>query len=411
MALLSPDMAQRLSGLANTAQSVGVATPQTQAIAAQAQQAQQAPLTNPYAWINDVGGYANPAKGAVKYGVGFGTGLGGDAQTQQIFGKAPDLAGLWAMGFDQSDPNNNAKLWAFHQDKMKTDQDYKNYVTKEASKNNWNLNDIQGITYGADWYYRDLARRMGKSNNFLDSTLGKIIATAGQIGLGFVPGVGPALSAGLGAYTGQRNGGGILGGLLGAAGGYGAGKLGANIAANGLSNTISSGLNSIQNLFGGGELTSINQYFPADIAKRAITSASLLPLGAAARLGQSGLNIPSPNKVKNITDQWGDYTTSSSGSGNYADVAQPTTPQTGNPLGGLATGLLAGIPLISGQTSSPTQQSASTSSQLALPTLATAEADAGILGPGWGGKFDKFKSPYRQTQLTKSRVRNAFRSA
>lgn len=276
--------------------------PQLRQFASPATAQTQTPAENPFQQV-DPGNYASPTRGTSRFGVGFGRGLGGDAQTQRLFGKAPDMAGLWAMGFDQTDPNFNRKLWAFHQDKMRTDADYKNYVTKEAAKNGWNLNDIQGMTYGADWYYRDLARRMGQSNNFLDSPLGKILSTVAQVGLGTLPMPGaPLLSAGLGAYTGQRKGGGVLGGLLGAATGYGAGKLGSNIATNGLGNTINSGINSVKNLFGGGELTSINQYFPADIQARGITSASLLPVGAATRLLQPNLHRLLSNTRSNNTE-------------------------------------------------------------------------------------------------------------
>lgn len=191
----------------------------------------------PAAAVN-TSGYTAPSKGATKYGVGFGTGLGGDSATQQLFGKAPDLAGLWAMGFDQSDPGFNSKLKAFHTDKITNDADYKNYVTKEAAKNNWDLNTDQGRTYGADWYYRDLARRMGKSNSFLDSTIGKILNVGAQVAAAFIPGVGPYVSAAIGATTGGITGG-FKGAVLGGIGGYGIGKGVQYVAQGGLTSLFS----------------------------------------------------------------------------------------------------------------------------------------------------------------------------
>lgn len=512
MALLTNDMALRLSGLANTAQSVGAATPQTQAVVQQAAKAVEAMQPkNPFTLV-DYGGYVSPERGAVKYGVGFGGGLGGDSATQQLFGKAPDLAGLWAMGFDQSDPNFNYKLWEFHNDKMKTDPDYKNYVTKEAAKNNWNLNDAQGITYGADWYYRDLARRMGKSNSFLDSTIGKILSPIAQIGLGFIPGVGPLLSAGLGAGIGASQNG-LLGGVLGGLGGYGAGSLGASLATNGIGGTISNALDSVSNLFGGsggggftnaaalGNGSSLTSGLsnaaniggvggPLSSGISALTP-NLGSLGGAATLGSqlggggallSGIGALTPNLASlggaaSLANALGNGAVNAAGGNTFglSDIPTPSANQVnawtganpnaqaipgvegiGSPAnyqpapiiegaastaegapfvtsptgiggtaagaglltaagGGLANaggGLLNSIGNAAG-TVSDVLGAASALGGLFSPTAA-ASGDAGgggALGAGWGGQFQKYKSPYSLTKAQRKKFSNAFRSA
>jgi len=78
-----------------------------------------------------------------------------------------------------------------------------------------------------DYGIRENTRSQQHKESFLNSTFGKILGTVGQIGLGFVPGVGPALAATLGGTLGAMNGGGVMGALTGAASGYGAGKFGA----------------------------------------------------------------------------------------------------------------------------------------------------------------------------------------
>jgi len=55
---------------------------------------------------------------------------------------------------------------------------------------------------------------------------GNVLPTVANIGLGAVPGIGPALATGYGAWQGATHGGGVKGGLLGALQGYGLGNVG-----------------------------------------------------------------------------------------------------------------------------------------------------------------------------------------
>jgi hypothetical protein len=81
---------------------------------------------------------------------------------------------------------------------------------------------------------------------------GNTLPTVANIGLGAIPGIGPALATGYGAYRGSQEGGGVKGGLLGALTGYGLGNVGPAIkggiggamAGTGLMKGASEGLNS-----------------------------------------------------------------------------------------------------------------------------------------------------------------------
>ena len=116
------------------------------------------------------------------------------------------------------------------------------------------------VSTALDWGVREGTRSQVHKKSFLTSTLGKLLVGAGQIGLSFVPGVGPALSAGLGGVTGAMNGGGPLGALTGAVSGYGIGK-GTQFLSNGIQH-------------GFGALNNVNAFMPGDIAARAGSGAA-----------------------------------------------------------------------------------------------------------------------------------------
>ncbi len=116
------------------------------------------------------------------------------------------------------------------------------------------------VSTALDWGVREGTRSQVHKKSFLTSTLGKFLVGAGQIGLSFVPGVGPALSAGLGGVTGAMNGGGPLGALTGAVSGYGIGK-GTQFLSNGIQH-------------GFGALNNVNAFMPGDIAARAGSGAA-----------------------------------------------------------------------------------------------------------------------------------------
>jgi hypothetical protein len=134
-----------------------------------------------------------------------------------------------------------------------------------GKNNKGSTSDPNYVTNALDWYWRDIQRKSQKENGFFDSTLGKVLGTVAQVGLGFVPGVGPALSAGLGATIGGIQGG-FGGALLGGLGGYGSGQLGAGLSsafsgAGGLSTLLKAPGTFASNL-GRGALTSAQNYLP-----------------------------------------------------------------------------------------------------------------------------------------------------
>lgn len=134
-----------------------------------------------------------------------------------------------------------------------------------GKNNKGSTSDPNYITNALDWYWRDIQRKSQKENGFLDSTLGKVLSTAAQVGLGFVPGVGPALSAGFGAITGGLQGG-LGGALLGGLSGYGAGQLGSGLkgaftGAGGLS-TLAKAPGTFFSNVGRNGLSSLQNYLP-----------------------------------------------------------------------------------------------------------------------------------------------------
>ncbi len=132
------------------------------------------------------------------------------------------------------------------------------------------------VAAALDWGVREGTRSQVHKKSFLTSTLGKLLVGAGQIGLSFVPGVGPALSAGLGGITGAMNGGGPLGALTGALQGYGLGK-----GTQWLSNGVQHGF---------GALNNVNAFMPGDIAARAGsgTANTAFSLGSGGRAIEKG---------------------------------------------------------------------------------------------------------------------------
>lgn len=315
--------------------------------------------------------YLSPLQGTPRGSALFNAGFG--ANNSNPINVDEWGAGLWSAGYDPNRINQGPAESAAYLGQLR---DYAAQNNVDLSGYYKNAPGKQGTDAGyvdaMDWYFRDQSRRQDKTNNFLDTTLGKVLGGIGQVGLGFIPGVGPALAAGAGGLLGARKGG-LLGGLLGAAGGYGAGSLGSSLATHGIAGTATNALNSVKGFFGGatpsagsaavgagGALNSINQFFPADIAARSVTSAGLLA-DTAGRLGPvvaaAHGNPPIPER----------------------SVAE----RAGGALNGLQSGLqLAG--LTSGLLGSGTPEDESSS---AIPA-----------GPEWAGKFQKFQNPYAPTQ-------------
>lgn len=363
-------------------------------------------FTNPYSLV-DAGGWLSPLKdSAGPGGYGFNSGLGGNSEEQLAFKTSPSNAGLWAAGYDPSDPNLNYKLQEYMNANKLSKSDLDGFY-----KNNPNGTFANAM----DWYFHDLGGRMGKSNNFLDTGIGSVIGTIGQFALGAVPVVGPALSAGLGAYLGQRNGG-VLGGLLGAAGGYGAGKFGAGVATNGLTSTIGSAANSIGNFI----------QHPIDSIGNAITSAGSSISGLLG--GNSGFTNPSglgltPSSLYNPASLGGTVAASNGLGTAGLGLLTPNLASLGGSAGlnaALGSGTISnGLGLVPqdlynpaslGETASSGTTSNGPSATDYLQTagklgqlLAPGEEEGGLMGAGapqsWGNKFAPFVSPYGQIEL------------
>lgn len=201
-----------------------------------------------YGYINPyyTDGYtSNPQELAKGYGgASFGGGSGGDARfTPGTFG-----SGLWSMGIDYKDKGaaEAAQKW-YDKQPLAARKEIDSYWTNNKKSGN----AAQDIMAAVDWRQQDVARKIQKENGFLDSTLGQIVSTLGQVALGAVPGIGPGLAAAMGAITGGLQGG-LGGAVLGGLGGYGSGQLGSSLATNGIGGTINNAVSGFQNLFGGG---------------------------------------------------------------------------------------------------------------------------------------------------------------
>ena len=178
----------------------------------------------------------------------------------------------WGTGLDsQGLPRDMNKVYDFYKSVAANpstpyNQGILSGIQGYAKNNPGSTSDPFWTTNALDWYWRDIQRKSQKENGFFQTLPGKILNTAAQVGLGFVPGVGPALSAGFGAITGGIQGG-FSGALLGGLSGYGAGQLGSGLkgafaGAGGLStltkapgtffsNVGRNGLTSLQNIVPG----------------------------------------------------------------------------------------------------------------------------------------------------------------
>lgn len=252
--------------------------------------------------------YVAPAKGQLDpWGANakFGGGLG--ANNDNAFDINKGYSGLWAAGYDIRDPDVVNKLRASY---AGTGGNAAGFNEKIGSFRSNNPNVAAGTHAGSlsttlgrsispedaaflsetNWYNADLARRMDKSNNFLDSTLGKILSAGLKVGLGFIPGVGPLLSAGLGAYTGQRTGG-VLGGILGGLSGYGSGQLGASLATHGIKGTITNTIDSVRNLVNPGSAAGVVNTTGLPGGQTGITTPTGGGLVGSGQLNPAGVGV------------------------------------------------------------------------------------------------------------------------
>jgi len=135
-------------------------------------------------------------------GARFGMGAGGPNR----FDHTQYGGGLWSIGIDPSASDVDARVQQWFDSQPAN-------VQAEVRKG---LAGGKSLTWAADWRARDVARKIKKTNGFMDSTLGKIIGTVAPIAVGFIPGIGTAAQIGLGAALGGARGG-VKGALLGAA--------------------------------------------------------------------------------------------------------------------------------------------------------------------------------------------------
>jgi hypothetical protein len=133
-------------------------------------------------------------------GARFGAGAGGPNR----FDYTQYGGGLWSIGIDPNAPDVDAKAQQWFNSQPAN-------VQAEVRKG---LAGGKSLTWATDWRARDVARKIQKSNNFFDSTLGKVVGVALPMGLGAIAApLGIAASAGIGGATG-----GLPGAALGALG-------------------------------------------------------------------------------------------------------------------------------------------------------------------------------------------------
>lgn len=174
--------------------------------------------------------YTPPAKGTRRGSALFGSGFGGS--NVGGFNINEWGAGLWGAGIDVNSPTLSKTVRDVYNAKMAgegNDTDFQKRVAGELSKKGYSASNDKQLIDTVDWYYRDLGRRMDKSNSFFDSTIGKIVSVGATIAAAaFAPAVIPGITAAqAGAAAGAVLGGvqdGVKGALFGAVGGYGIGK-------------------------------------------------------------------------------------------------------------------------------------------------------------------------------------------
>lgn len=373
------------------------------------------PKTNPFKWMDT--GYAGPQIGAPGYTTTFNalgtTGLGKNNANPLDINKWG--AGLWAAGIDPNDPNLGFRLWEFNQAKQGKDPDYQKRVAEQVSKHGWDLNTQSGLAEAVDWYYRDLSRRMDKSSNFFDSTIGKIISMTAPLalgGAGGLLGLSSAAAGGIGAATGATLGGlqgGPLGAVLGGLGGYGSGLLGSSLATNGITGTINNAISGVKDLFGGSGgfvnpnalgVSGANLYNPASLGGAVSASNGLgLSGGLLSPTVSNGLGLASglasslytPGSLSGVQMVNGvpiqDGPTNPPIPGPAAN--QTTPPGILEAAGDLISSYAPDIASFAGK------QLVSNALEGILSPASAEAASGGMLGgQAWGGKFKPFESGY-----------------
>ena len=235
-------------------------------------------------------------------GAKFGAGAGGPNR----FDFTQYGGGLWSIGIDPNSPTVKQDVQRWYDSQPAA-------VKAEVQKGMGNQpgrGSIDPLVYAADWRSRDVARKIQKSNKFLDTTLGKVLGTAATIGAGFLPGgqlLAPAVGAGLGGAKGGLKGA-VLGGLGGYAAGQGAGFLkGAAGKAGGLT-AFKAAPGAFARNVGGQAVTA---------AKQAVTKPLTALKGGATTGAQPALAQQAPRGAGGLTTAQG------AGLGRAAEAAAP----------------------------------------------------------------------------------------
>lgn len=330
-----------------------------------------------YGYVNPyfTEGYSSSAKeGAVGYGgAKFGAGSGADAR----FDPGTFGSGLWSMGIDYKDKNaaEAAQKWYDKQPKAAREE-----IDSYWKNNKKSGNAAQDIMQAVDWRQQDVARKIQKENGFLDSTIGQIVSTLGQVALGAVPGIGPILSAGMGAITGGLQGGG-LGAVLGGLGGYGSGQLGSSLATNGIQGTINNAVSGFSNLFGGGaapiSTPSLNAANVVQGVGGAVNAAANAVPGLSSGVGAASLAAslgPSAGSAAGLLPAGAGGISTAAGAGLGATVAQAA--------GQAGVSAATGGSVPTGGATAPTGTGAA---PISTPSANPASTVAGVGGSALGG--------------------------
>jgi len=222
-------------------------------------------------------------------GAKFGAGAGGPNR----FDFTQYGGGLWSIGIDPNSPTVKQDVQRWYDAQPAA-------VKAEVQKGMGNQpgrGSIDPLVYAADWRGRDVARKIQKSNKFLDTTLGKVLGTVATVGAGFLPGgqfLAPAVGAGIGGAKGGLKGA-VLGGLGGYAAGQGAGFLkGAAAKAGGLK-AFTAAPGAFAKNVGGQAVTAAKQAVtkPLTALKGGATTGTQRALAQQAPAQAGGLGAPS----------------------------------------------------------------------------------------------------------------------
>jgi hypothetical protein len=223
-------------------------------------------------------------------GAKFGAGAGGPNR----YDFTQYGSGLWSVGIDPNAPDARAQADRVIANMKPAERAE---VMAAVNRNQPGRGNRDAVVYGLDARQRDVARKIQKSNSFLDTTLGKVLGTVATIGAGFLPGgqfLAPAVGAGLGGAKGGLKGA-VLGGLGGYAAGQGAGFLKGAAAKAGGAAAFKAAPGAFAKNVGGQAVSAAKQAVtqPFTVAKAGATKGAETALAGGAQKAAGGLGSPS----------------------------------------------------------------------------------------------------------------------